>query len=136
MISLDEAYERITDQEKERSLVVTDSTRDDNPIVYVNDAFLRLSGYAAEEVQGRNCRFLQGEDTDPESVKAIHDALEEVREITVDILNYRKDGSAFWNRLRIRPTYSQTGEHDGFVGLQNPIAPSEVRAELIDRFRE
>ncbi|MEX0923002.1 MAG: PAS domain-containing protein [Rhodovibrionaceae bacterium] len=136
MLSLEEAYERITDQEKERSLVVTDSTRDDNPIVYVNDAFLRLTGYAAEEVQGRNCRFLQGSDSDPKTVKAIHEALDEVREITVDILNYRKDGSAFWNRLRMRPTYSQTGEHDGFVGLQNPISSSEVRAKPIYRFQE
>ena len=136
MFSLEEALQRITDSERERSLVITDLTAEDNPIVLVNEAFLRLTGYSRDEVYGRNCRFLQGPETDAETVEKIHEALMAAREITVDILNYTKEGRPFWNRLRIRPSYSKDGVHDGFVGLQNPIRPEQVRAEPLYRFQE
>jgi len=126
---LEEAYERVTDEERERSFLFTDARLDDNPIVLVNNAFIRLTGYGREEVLGRNCRFLQGNDTNPVAVRALHEAIERGEAITVDILNYKKDGTPFWNRLRIRPIFSGGGEIENFVGVQNPIHPSEMRAE-------
>jgi len=122
---LEEAYKRITVEE--RSFLITDPRLNDNPIVFANEAFIRLTGYCREEVLGRNCRFLQGKDTSPETVRALHEAIERGRAITMDILNYKKDGTAFWNRLSIRPFFSERGELEHFVGIQNPIEPSDVR---------
>ena len=75
------------------SMIVSDARLPDNPIIFANEAFGHLTGYEPQEVIGRNCRFLQGRDTDPETVAKIAAALREGREIETDILNYRKDGS-------------------------------------------
>ncbi|WP_244434184.1 histidine kinase dimerization/phospho-acceptor domain-containing protein, partial [Azospirillum sp. B506] len=84
-------------------IVVTDATRPDHPIVYCNRAFLDMVGYAAEEVIGRNPDFLHGPETDPETAAAIRAAMSELRPLSVEVLNRRKDGSAFWNALTLRP---------------------------------
>lgn len=99
-------------------MIVTDPRRPDNPIVFVNDAFLRLSGYGRDEIMGRNCRFLQGPDTDPASVRRIREAVEARRDISIDILNYRKDGSAFWNALYMSPVITESGELHYFFASQ------------------
>jgi PAS domain S-box-containing protein len=90
-------------------MVVTDPRQHDNPIVLANKAFLDLTGYKAEEVIGRNCRFLQGEGTSVTAIESIRKALREEREIDVEILNYRKDGSAFWNQLNLSPVHDDEG---------------------------
>lgn len=95
-------------------------------IIFVSDEFEVQTGYPPEEVLGRNCRFLQGPGTDPNAVKAIREALEARTEITIDILNYRKDGTEFWNRLRIRPLFDDHGRLLYFAGSQNPISEDEV----------
>jgi len=136
MISLEEAYQRITDEERERSLLITDPRLDDNQIVFVSDAFIRLTGYSREEILGRNCRFLQGKDTNPKAVRALHEAIKRRDAITIDILNYTKDGTPFWNRLRIRPLFSGSGEIESFVGIQNPIDPSDARSKSACGFRD
>ena len=125
-MDLDEAYARITDEDRERAALITDPKQPDNPIVFASDAFCRYTGYDRDEVLGRNCRFLQGPDTDPAAVQAIREALEARRPVTVDILNYRKDGTPFWNRLRIRPMFGDAGELESFVGVQNLITESDV----------
>jgi len=84
-------------------LVVADATRPDHPIVYCNRAFLDMIGYEADEVIGRNGDFLQGPETDPETAAAIRAAMAEARPLSVEVLNHRKDGSAFWNALTLRP---------------------------------
>ena len=84
-------------------MVVTDPRQPDNPIVLANKAFLDLTGYSAEEVIGRNCRFLQGEGTSPEAVEQIRQALREERDLEVEILNYRKDGSALLEPAQPEP---------------------------------
>lgn len=126
----------LTSEEREQCVVITDPSIDGNPIIYVSDEFVRQTGYSPEEAIGRNCRFLQGPDTKPSDVEAIRDALRNKSPITIDILNYRKDGSKFWNRLRIRPLYIEGGEVAYFAGAQNPIDPEEVRrrpmSEIID----
>ena len=91
-------------------MVVSDPRQPDNPIVLANSAFLELTGYEAREVLGRNCRFLQGRDTSPADVDVIRHGLEEGRDhVSVELLNYRKDGSAFWNDLAISPVRDESG---------------------------
>jgi PAS domain S-box-containing protein len=85
------------------AMVVTDARAADQPILFVNDAFTRLTGYTAEDAIGRNCRFMQGEGTRPEHVTQLREAIRSGLDIGLDILNYRKDGSAFWNALYISP---------------------------------
>ena len=100
------------------AMVVSDCRLDDQPIVFVNDAFLRLTGYERHEVFGRNCRFLQGHDTDRRAIGQLREAIEAGREATVELLNYRKDGSSFWNRLFISPVHAPSGEILYFFGSQ------------------
>jgi PAS domain S-box-containing protein len=90
-------------------MLVTDPNQDDDPIVFVNRAFLDLTGHEEDEVIGRNCRFLQGKDTDRSTVAEIRMALAEQRAVAVDILNYKADGSPFWNALFIGPIFDQEG---------------------------
>jgi PAS domain S-box-containing protein len=121
----------LSDEEREKSVLITDPSRPDNPIIYVSEAFETQTGYAPEEVLGRNCRFLQGAETDPKAAQAIREALAAQTEITIDILNYRKDGTQFWNRLRIRPLFDDTGRLLYYVGAQNPIPVEAVRSNPI-----
>ena len=91
-------------------MVITDPGQADNPIVFANEAFQQLSGYSREEIVGRNCRFLQGPDTDRTSIGAVRAAIESGESIDIDILNYRKDGTSFWNALYMSPVRSDQGD--------------------------
>ena len=117
----------LSSQELEQSVVITDPSQPDNPMIFISDEFEKQTGYSPAESLGKNCRFLQGPETDPEAIEAIRRALAEKDELTIDILNYAKDGSQFWNRLRIRPLYGDDGEVLFFAGAQNPIGELEVR---------
>src|SRR5262249_21486307 len=99
-------------------MIITDPRQPDNPIIFANDAFLALCGYAREEVLNRNCRFLQGPDTDREAVAAVQAAIDSGSAISIDLLNYRKDGTAFWNALDISPVGDESGELVFFVASQ------------------
>ncbi len=121
----------LTEEEREQSVVITDPAQPDNPIIFVSEEFEKQTGYTPEETLGRNCRFLQGAETNPQTIEAIGRAIARETEITADILNYKKDGTKFWNRLRIRPLYGEDGEVMFFAGVQNPIDASEVRAGAI-----
>ena len=103
-------------------MTVTDPRQPDCPIVFANRAFLEMTGYAKEEIIGRNCRFLQGPDTDPETVDSVRDAIRERSELATEILNYRKDGSSFWNALFISPVYGKSGELVYFFGSQLDVS--------------
>jgi PAS domain S-box-containing protein len=124
-LTLEQAHRRITKDERERCCVIADASQPDMPLVFVTRAFLDHTGYRTDEVLGRNCRFLQGPDTDPEDIAAIAKALAEARSLTVDLLNYTKDGTPFWNRLRLRPVF-RDGRLDTYVGVQNPIDAEDV----------
>lgn len=100
------------------NFVIADPTLPDCPIVFASDPFLHLSGYRREEVLGRNCRFLQGPDTDRDTVNELRKAISEGREITVRLLNYRKDGKPFWNMLTVAPIRDVTGHPRFLVGVQ------------------
>lgn len=119
----DTAYLRslLEEDEAEMSVVITDPSLPDNPMIYVSDEFETQTGYSVEEAVGQNCRFLQGPETSPHAVEAIRQALRAQTLFTIDILNYRKDGSAFVNRLRIRPIYDAEGTLMFYAGAQNPV---------------
>jgi len=104
------------------SVTVVDATLPDFPLMYVNEYFTQLTGYSAEESIGQNCRFLQGPDTDPETVQHIREALNKQQSIKTEILNYTKHGQKFWNELNIDPIFDDSGECLFFVGIQYDIS--------------
>ena len=112
------------------AVCLTDPRRHDNPMVFVNEAFLRLTGYDADELIGRNCRMLQGADTDRATVAELRRAVEEEDVVVVELLNYRKDGSAFWNALHLGPIYAEDGSLEFYFGSQWDV--SEVHAARAD----
>lgn len=102
----------------------------DDPIVLCNEAFEHLTGYSADEIIGRNCRFLQGPETDREQIARIREALKTERVAVVEILNYRKDGSKFWNALHLGPIYNEDGSIKFFFGSQWDVSDINLaRAE-------
>ncbi len=113
-------------------MVFADARRVDSPIIYANDAFCRMSGYNLDEIVGRNCRFLQGPDTDLEAVKKIHDSLAVNKPIGIDILNYRKDGSTFWNALYISPVFNEAGDLLYFFSSQFDASERLKHAKVIE----
>jgi len=113
-------------------LVLSDPSRDDNPLVYVNDAFEEVTGYSRAEAIGNNCRFLQGEQTDPENVATLRNAVENEEPTTVDLRNYRKDGEMFWNRVSIQPIYDDDGELLRYFGSQQDITEQKESRQRIE----
>jgi PAS domain S-box-containing protein len=130
-----EVTERITESLKEQSMdeapvgiTIADFSLPDRPLVYVNRAFCETTGYGVAEALGRNCRYLQGPDTDPESVAELRRAVDAGESTSVELLNYRRDGSEFWNRVDIAPLENSDGEITHYVGFQTDIT-ARVRAE-------
>ncbi|MCF4996614.1 PAS domain-containing protein [Pseudomonas syringae] len=104
------------------AMIVTDPGAPDNPIIFANDAFLELTGFDLDEVIGRNCRFLQGEETDRNALQQVQTALKEHHEVCVEVLNYRKDGSSFWNELFISPLFNEAGQLVYFFASQLDVS--------------
>jgi PAS domain S-box-containing protein len=103
-------------------ITIADAHLPDMPLIYINEGFERLTGYSAEATLGHNCRFLQGPDTDPEAAQEIRGAIRrEQRPCLVEILNYRRDGTTFWNRLSITPVRDSTGTVTHFIGVQSDV---------------
>lgn len=124
--SLQEALQRA-----KFNFVLTDPRIQGNPIVYASDGFLEMSGYMAEEVLGRNCRFLQGPGTSRRTITEIRDAIREERACQVSILNYTKQGKPFWNLFHMAPIFSkEDGRVVHFVGVQTPINTNSDRDNL------
>jgi len=122
-------YERLLQQALlsiREGVVIADATRDDNPIIYVNPAFEEMTGYGADEVMERNCRFLQGSDRDQPELDDLRGALREERPCVVKLRNYRKDGTLFWNELSISPVHDASGRVTHFFGIQKDITKRMV----------
>jgi PAS domain S-box-containing protein len=102
-------------------IVITDATQSNNPMIYVNPSFERITGYSAAEVIGRDCRFLQGGDRNQIGLLDLRKAIEEQRECHSVLLNYRKDGTQFWNDLYIAPVFNDHGELTNYIGIQTDI---------------
>ncbi len=107
--------------ETAEGITISDNLQKDNPIVYANEGFERLTGYARSDVVGKNCRFLQGTDTDPVTIEKIRKSINEKIPCSVEILNYRKDGTPFWNLLSITPIRDESGNVTNFLGIQSDI---------------
>lgn len=103
----------------------------DNPIIFANPAFYRMTGYTPAEVLGRNCRFLQGPETNRHAVQKIRERIQAGSSYTVELLNYRKDGGTFWNRLSVVPLRDARGLITHFAGFQSNI--SEVKNAVHER---
>ncbi|XP_061361838.1 phototropin-1-like [Gastrolobium bilobum] len=102
----------------EKNFVITDPRLPDNPIIFASDSFLELTEYSREEILGRNCRFLQGPETDPATVRKIREAIDNQTEVTVQLINYTKSGKKFWNLFHLQPMRDQKGEVQYFIGVQ------------------
>jgi PAS domain S-box-containing protein len=113
-------------------MIITNPRLPDNPVVFANNSFCRLSGYPREEILGRNCRFLQGPESDPAAVKKIHDAVAETRSLEIDIRNHRKNGEAFWNRLLMAPVFDDDGKLAYFFASQVDVTIERERLEGLE----
>ncbi|KAK4358788.1 hypothetical protein RND71_021017 [Anisodus tanguticus] len=102
----------------EKNFVITDPRLPDNPIIFASDSFLELTEYSREEILGRNCRFLQGPETDPATVRKIRQAIDNQTDVTVQLINYTKTGKKFWNLFHLQPMRDQKGEVQYFIGVQ------------------
>jgi len=110
-------------------MLITDPRQEDNPIVFANGAFVDLTGYTEQEILGRNCRFLQGPGTDRATVAELHRAVEEQRAVAVDLLNYKADGTPFWNALFFGPIFDQDGTLLYFFASQMDISERRTSQE-------
>ena len=119
-------------QDAQKAFVVTNPELPDNPIVWTSEAFLQMTGYDRDDVIGRNCRFLQGPRTDPRQVSVIRDAVYKEHEASVTILNYRKDGTTFWNRFFVAPLRDAEGKVTFFVGVQTDVSAAFARPGTSD----
>ncbi|CAH9145270.1 unnamed protein product [Cuscuta epithymum] len=128
-IDLATSLERI-----EKNFVISDPRLPDNPVIFASDSFLELTEYRREEILGRNCRFLQGPETDQATVQKIRDAIKEEREITVQLINYTKSGKRFWNMFHLQPMHDQKGNLQYFIGVQ--LDGSDHVAPLRDRLSD
>ena len=117
------------------AMVLTDAHVPDFPVVFCNAAFKRLTGYSEEETIGRNCRFLQGPDTDPAAVSVLRDAVRAGGEVQVDLWNYRKDGSRFWNSMFVGPVNDAEGNLLYYFGSQVDASSRRDAEEAANRER-
>lgn len=112
-------------------IVIVDARLPDLPVIYVNPAFERITGYTAAEVTGRNCRFLQGEETNQSGLQELRTALRLGKAATVVLRNFRKDGTHFWNELNVSPIYNSEGVVTHFVGIQMDITERKQAEEQL-----
>lgn len=116
-------------------VVITDPHQRDNPIIFCNPGFTRITGYAPEDILGRNCRFLQGRSTEAAAMMAIRRAVAAATPLTVTITNYRKGGRRFSNELRLAPVFDADGGLRAFVGVQHDVTPTIRAAAATERAR-
>jgi PAS domain S-box-containing protein len=117
-------------------IAVSDSLDDDEPIVYVNETFERMTGYAAADVLGRNCRFMQCDETDPEHVAAMREAITAGEATTVELRNERADGSRFWNEVQLTPLRAADGTVTNYVGFQRDVTERKEHEHKLRQLRE
>lgn len=115
-------------QTAQQNFVITDPSLPDNPIVYASEGFLTLTGYKREQVLGRNCRFLQGPETDPRAVDQIRKGIEKGEDTTVVLLNYMIDGSKFWNQFFVAPLRDGDGRIMNHLGVQCKVSQEYAEA--------
>ncbi|EZP48717.1 Signal transduction histidine kinase [Sphingomonas sp. RIT328] len=118
------------------AMVVSDPTLPDCPLIYVNPAFERLTGFPAEEILGRNCRFMQGPLTDADDIVRLREAIAQRVPIELDLLNHRRDGTPFWNRLMVAPVFCDDGSLRYYVATQIDVTVERHRVLMLEQDRE
>ncbi len=118
------------------SISMSDAVKPDMPLIYVNPAFERITGYSRDEIIGRNCRFLQGEELDQPSLDEIRAALREARAGEALVHNYRKNGTPFWNELRIAPVHDEQGDLTHFIGISDDVTKRREAEEALFKSEE
>lgn len=111
-------------------ITVADITLPDAPLIYVNMGFLNMCGYSQDEILGKNCRFLQGEDTDKKNIQGMSEAIKNGERFAKTILNYKKDGTPFWNYLSLSPIFEPgTTKLRYYVGIQSDVTAMKMATE-------
>lgn len=127
-------------QSAKNGVVITDAQKYDNPIIYYNSAFQKLTGYSDAEIMNHNCRFLQGKDRDQAPLKKLRDAIKKGESCQATLRNYKKDGTMFWNDLYVFPIMNDQGHVTNFIGIQNDVTlrknSEEERNHLAAIFNE
>jgi diguanylate cyclase (GGDEF)-like protein/PAS domain S-box-containing protein len=113
-------------------VTISDASLPDNPLIFVNNAFEKMTGYSKEEAVNRNCRYLQGAHKNQRNIDVIRDAVKNAESCLVTLRNYRKDGSMFWNELSISPVFDPNGKSTHFIGIQKDVT---ARVQLDERLR-
>ncbi|MEH3104631.1 MAG: PAS domain-containing protein [Sphingomonas phyllosphaerae] len=117
-------------------MVVSDPRLPDNPLIFVNHAFEALTGFTASEVIGRNCRFMQGPLTEEADIRRLRAAIARRERIDIDLLNHRRDGTPFWNRLMVAPVFDPAGELRYFVATQLDVTIERHRLRQLQEDRD
>jgi PAS domain S-box-containing protein len=130
-ISLETLYDAV--EIANNGIVIADCLQDDMPLIYVNPAFTKITGYEFDEIVGKNCRFLQGPDTDQSEVDILRDSIKNKKKCKVVLINYKKNGQKFWNELSMAPLFNNEGVLTHFIGVQDDISiQKEAENTLIE----
>ena len=114
-------------------ITLSDPDLDDNPIVFANEVFERISGYSREEIIGKNCRFLQGKDRDQPEIDKLREAINKQQAVEVTLKNYKKNGELFYNRLSVTPLFDNEGRLIYFLGVQYDVTEQKRAQQEIER---
>ena len=117
-------------------ITLSDPDQEDNPIVYANKAFEKISGYSNEETVGRNCRFLQGQEKDQEELQQVREAIKNAKPVEVTLKNFRKNGELFYNRLSITPLFDSEGHLIYFLGVQYDVTEQILAQQEIKKLTD
>ncbi|WP_029408487.1 PAS domain S-box protein [Thiomicrorhabdus sp. Milos-T2] len=120
----------------QEGIVVAEKEGHDTILIYVNPAFEKLTGYKSEEILYQDCRFLQGEDTQQESIKIIRSAIDGSDPVRTILKNYRKDGTVFWNELSVTPFFDEIDELTYYIGIQKDVTEEVLLQEALDKANE
>lgn len=112
-------------------ITISDPNQPDNPLIFVNKAFEEMTGYSSEESINRNCRYLQGDQSNQRNIKLVREAIENAQSCLVTLRNFRKDGSMFWNELSISSVFDNNGKLTNFIGIQKDITARVERDQLL-----
>jgi len=129
-----ELLERIVDA-SEDGIVVAEKEGDEHILIYVNQGFERLTGYSADEILYRDCRFLQNDDTDQPGLDRVRQALKEQRPCQEILRNYKKDGTLFYNELSLTPMFDEQDSLTYFIGVQKDVTDRVVALAQLERLR-
>lgn len=115
------------------SIVIADAGKRDMPLIFMNRAFEKITGYAPQDILGRNCRFIQGKDRKQPGIRVIREAIRRRKSCHALLRNYRKNGELFWNELYLSPVFGESGKLTHYIGVQTDVT---ARVEAEDKLKK